>query len=74
MPMQAVIGTKVELRLNDPMDSTLGRKAVPPHPLRDARPVRDRRRCPLTAQICLPRIDGASDEPSTAQDGLDVLV
>jgi S-DNA-T family DNA segregation ATPase FtsK/SpoIIIE len=71
MPMQAVIGTKVELRLNDAMDSTLGRKAV--ENIRSDTPGRCVIGGGLTAQICLPRIDHV-DDPTTAQDGLDALV
>ncbi|HEX5493623.1 MAG TPA: type VII secretion protein EccCa [Mycobacteriales bacterium] len=71
LPMQAIMGTKLELRLNDPLDSTLGRKAVQNiGPEMHGRCVVEGG---LTAQICLPRIDDR-DDPTTAQDGLDDLV
>ena len=71
VPMQAVIGTKLELRLNDPLDSTIDRKAV--ENIRADTPGRVVVTGGLTAQLCLPRIDTNTD-PETAQSSLDDLV
>jgi S-DNA-T family DNA segregation ATPase FtsK/SpoIIIE len=71
MQMQAVIGTKLELRLNDPLDSTIKRKAA--ENLRADQPGRCLTQEVLYAHIALPRIDG-SDDPGTLQKGLDDLV
>jgi S-DNA-T family DNA segregation ATPase FtsK/SpoIIIE len=70
MPMQAVIGTKLELRLNDPLDSTLGRKAVAN--IRADTPGRCVVEGGLTGQLALARIDDRADPP-TVQDGLEAL-
>jgi len=71
MQMQAVIGTKIELRLNDPLDSTIKRKAA--ENLRADQPGRCLNQDALFAHVALPRIDG-SDDPGTLQKGLDDLV
>ncbi len=71
MQLQAVIGTKLELRLNDPMDSILGRRAV--QNIRADTPGRCVVEGALTAQLSLPRID-RRDDPATAPEGLDALV
>jgi S-DNA-T family DNA segregation ATPase FtsK/SpoIIIE len=71
MQMQAAIGTKLELRLNDPMDSILSRRAV--ENIRSDNPGRCVVDGALTAQLCLPRIDNRNDV-DTSQDGLDALV
>jgi S-DNA-T family DNA segregation ATPase FtsK/SpoIIIE len=71
LPVQAVIGTKLELRLNDPLDSVIDRKAVAN--LRADTPGRVVTEGGLTAQLALARIDGAV-EADTAPDGLDHLV
>jgi len=71
LPMQAIIGTKIELRLNDPLDSTLDRRAV--ENIRADTPGRCVSNGGLTAQLCLPRIDGR-DDITSGQEGLDALV
>jgi S-DNA-T family DNA segregation ATPase FtsK/SpoIIIE len=71
LPMQAVIGTKIELRLNDPLDSCLDRKAV--ENLRADTPGRVVVAGGLIGQIALPRLDNDPD-PATAPAGLDDLV
>ncbi|WP_336086853.1 type VII secretion protein EccCa [Nocardia sp. SSK8] len=52
LPMQAVIGTKIELRLNDPLDSTISRKIV--ENIRADTPGRCVGADKLLAQISLP--------------------
>jgi DNA segregation ATPase FtsK/SpoIIIE, S-DNA-T family len=71
LSMQAVIGARIELRLNDPMDSTISRKAV--ENIRADTPGRCVTDGGLTVQLCLPRIDGSANV-STTQEGLEVLV
>ena len=71
LPTQSIIGTKIELRLNDPLDSTISRHAVSRiSPTTPGRAV-----CfdGLHAQLCLPRIDNREDTGSS-QDGLSQLV
>jgi S-DNA-T family DNA segregation ATPase FtsK/SpoIIIE len=71
MRLQAVIGSKIELRLNDPLDSIIKRKAA--ETLRADTPGRCLTTDGLFAHIALPRFDGAAD-PGTLQAGLDDLV
>ncbi|MEU4474273.1 type VII secretion protein EccCa [Micromonospora sp. NPDC023888] len=71
MQLQAVIGSKVEFRLNDPLDSTIKRQAA--ENLRADTPGRCLTQDALTAHIALPRIDG-SDDVTTLPKGLDDLV
>ncbi|MFC7547913.1 type VII secretion protein EccCa [Plantactinospora sp. GCM10030261] len=71
LQLQAVIGARVELRLNDPLDSTIKRSAA--ENLRADTPGRCLTQEELTAHVALPRIDG-SDDPRTLQKGLDDLV
>jgi len=71
MQLQAVIGTRIELRLNDPLDSTIKRKAA--ENLRADTPGRCLTQDALMAHIALPRIDGDAD-PATLQTGLNSLV
>jgi S-DNA-T family DNA segregation ATPase FtsK/SpoIIIE len=71
LQLQAVIGTKVELRINDPLDSTVARKAA--ENLRADTPGRCLVLDGLTAHVALPRIDGRAD-PTTVQSGLAELI
>ncbi|MGC4810157.1 type VII secretion protein EccCa [Micromonospora sp. DT228] len=71
MQLQAVIGSKIEFRLNDPLDSTIKRQAA--ENLRADTPGRCLTQDALTAHIALPRIDG-SDDVTTLPKGLDDLV
>lgn len=71
MQLQAVIGSRIELRLNDPLDTTIARKAA--ENLRADTPGRCININALFAHIALPRIDGKAD-PATSQAGLDDLV
>ncbi|MBM0233991.1 type VII secretion protein EccCa [Micromonospora sp. STR1_7] len=71
MQLQAVIGSKIEFRLNDPLDSTIKRQAA--ENLRADTPGRCLTQDALTAHIALPRIDG-SDDVGTLSKGLDDLV
>ncbi len=52
LPLQAVIGTKLELRLNDPIDSVIGRKAM--MGMENAPQGRALSTDKLYSQICLP--------------------
>ncbi|MFI6820457.1 type VII secretion protein EccCa [Micromonospora sp. NPDC050187] len=71
MQLQAVIGSKIEFRLNDPLDSTIKRKAA--ENLRSDTPGRCLTQDALMAHVALPRIDGG-DDVATLQKGLDDLV
>ncbi|MEV0330295.1 type VII secretion protein EccCa [Micromonospora echinospora] len=71
MQLQAVIGSKIEFRLNDPLDSTIKRKAA--ENLRSDTPGRCLTQDALMAHVALPRVDG-SDDVATLQKGLDDLV
>ncbi len=71
MQLQAVIGTRIELRLNDPLDTTVNRKAA--ENLRADTPGRCLTMDGLFAHIALPRVDG-KDDPVTLQEGLEQLV
>jgi S-DNA-T family DNA segregation ATPase FtsK/SpoIIIE len=62
MQLQAAIGTKVELRLNDPVDSTIARKAAAN--LRADTPGRAIVEPGLQVHICLPTL--AADRAATA--------
>jgi S-DNA-T family DNA segregation ATPase FtsK/SpoIIIE len=71
MQLQAVIGSKIELRLNDPLDSTIKRKLA--ENLRADTPGRCLTQDELIAHIALPRIDG-NDDPGSLQKGVEDLV
>ncbi len=71
MQLQAVIGTRVELRLNDPLDSSIKRAAA--ENLRADTPGRALTQDELMAHVALPRVDGRED-PATMQAGLEDLV
>ncbi|MGC9668860.1 type VII secretion protein EccCa [Planosporangium sp. 12N6] len=71
MQLQAVIGSRIELRLNDPLDTTIKKKAA--ESLRADTPGRCINTDALFAHVALPRIDGKGD-PATLQAGLDGLV
>ncbi|WP_422769943.1 type VII secretion protein EccCa [Plantactinospora sp. WMMC1484] len=71
MQLQAVIGSKIELRLNDPLDSSIKRQAA--ENLRADTPGRCLTQDALMAHVALPRIDG-SDDVATAQKGMDDLI
>jgi S-DNA-T family DNA segregation ATPase FtsK/SpoIIIE len=59
MSQQAAFGTRIELRLNDPADSVVDRKAAAAVPQgRPGRALTDRK---LIAQVALPRIDAEPD-------------
>ena len=67
MQLQAAIGTKIELRLNDPVDSTIARKAAAN--LRADTPGRAIIEPGLQVHICLPALSGdrvAGARPATA--------
>ncbi|MFY1583659.1 type VII secretion protein EccCa [Micromonospora sp. WMMD734] len=71
MQLQAVIGSKIEFRLNDPLDSTIKRQAA--ENLRADTPGRCLTQDALMAHVALPRIDGI-DDVGTLPKGLDDLV
>jgi S-DNA-T family DNA segregation ATPase FtsK/SpoIIIE len=58
MAAQATFGTKVELRLNDPMDSVVDRRLA--RTLRADQPGRALTDRKLFGQVALPRVDGAA--------------
>lgn len=72
MQLQATIGSKLELALNDPLDSSIERKAAD-----NVRTADTRGRClttdKLIGQTALPRLDGI-DSPATTQAALDDAV
>ncbi len=59
MQLQAAIGSKIELRLNDPLDSAIKRKAA--ENLRADTPGRCLTQEELIGHVALPRIDGSAD-------------
>lgn len=65
-----LIGTRIELRLGDPTDSEVNRKAAENVTALPGRGLNDRGLQMLTA---LPRVDGV-DDASTLADGIDYLV
>ena len=69
--LQAIIGSKLELRLNDPLDASTDRKAVAN--IRADTPGRAVTVEGLTAQLCLPRIDG-DDDAASIRAGTEHLV
>lgn len=68
MQLQATIGAKIELALNDPLDSSIERKAAD-----NVRSAETPGRClttdKLIGQVALPRLDGVNN-PATAQTAL----
>ncbi|WP_231556447.1 type VII secretion protein EccCb [Cryobacterium sp. MLB-32] len=60
MAQQPLVGTRIELRLNDPMDSQMGRKLSAT--LRADQPGRALTDAGLFAQIALPVLDDTADE------------
>lgn len=69
--LRDVVGSRLELRLGDPLDSEVDRRSAARVPVgRPGRGIDARAR---DVQTCLPRIDGSND-PSTARAGLEHLV
>ncbi|MGH3928441.1 MAG: type VII secretion protein EccCb, partial [Pseudonocardiaceae bacterium] len=71
MQLQATIGSKIELRLNDPLDSSIKRKAA--ENLRADTPGRCLTQDELIGHVALPRIDSVAD-PATMAAGTTDLV
>lgn len=65
LPMQAVMGTKLELRLNDPLDSTIARKVV--ENIKPTTPGRCIGSDKLLIQLSLPVLQNNLDCASTRQ-------
>ncbi|MET1004742.1 MAG: type VII secretion protein EccCa [Propionibacteriaceae bacterium] len=68
---QTLFGTRIELRLGDPQESSVASKLS--RTLTSDRPGRCLLQTELFAQVALPRVDGEAD-PSTATDGFADLV
>lgn len=64
MAQQPLIGTKLELRLNDPADSVIGRKLAAT--IRSTQPGRILTEDSLFAQVALPTLDDTNDEAVSA--------
>lgn len=70
MQLQAAIGSRLELALIDPVDSSISRRAA--DQVRVGTPGRCLVEGGLVGHVALPRVDGVAD-PDTAQAGLDAL-